>query len=120
MRIGDRDRKITIQLDKNHDVPDDSGSRTPNWIDYTTTPIWASVRPDSPPGSEKYADEQHTAKRYLVFNIRFLPGLAAHMRIVYEGQFYDIENFVELERRREVDITAYAMGPVSGNSPGER
>jgi SPP1 family predicted phage head-tail adaptor len=97
MRIGRRDRRITIQ--RFTETRNAFNEIEKAWADLHT--VWAHVRTQS--GKEALSAEQPTASSVVVFNIRH-KALTAKDRIVYNNQTYDIQSLNELGRRKELEI----------------
>lgn len=89
MRAGDFNRSITIQAKQA--AQDAAGQPVNTWVDVAT--VWANVK-----GETGMASIRKTLPRDGVamsldaysFRIRFMDGLAAGMRVLYQGTAFDI------------------------------
>ena len=97
------DRRIVIQLitDGVHPV---SGQPTKTPTTFAT--VWASVVPWQ--GREFTAAGQLSAEIDTRFHIRWISGLSATMRILYDGITFEIVRFEEVGRHDRLNI--YAKG----------
>ena len=103
MHAGKMDRRITIQRREETQAP--SGATAPNWINWAV--VWAQVIPVS--GREYIAARQLQAERTTRFLIRWRAGVVSTMRILYDGQAYEIRAIAEIGRRDGLDIRAEAI-----------
>lgn len=93
MRAGALDRPIRIETPV--ETQDEFGQPIVVW--QTLASVWANVR--SVDAIESYTASRElatTAKRFL---FRWVTGLTAKDRIVYEGRNYDIVSIAEREQR---------------------
>lgn len=101
LQIGKYDRRITIQaLTAGQGV---TGAPTETWTDYLT--VWANQYSS---GRELEAAKQINAEISTQFQIRYISGLSATMRIIYDGLQYDIDHIIEVGRRDRLNIFAKA------------
>lgn len=101
MRAGRLNRRIRIELKT--EKQDDYGQPIETWSEYAT--VWCSVEPES--GDEGVDANHRQAERVTKFRIRYLLGITALMRIVYNNEVYDISLVKNSnERNREMIITA--------------
>jgi len=101
LQIGKCDRRITIQ--RLTESQGEHGEPTEAYTDWTT--VWANKYES---GREFEAARQINPEIATMFQIRYLSGLSATMRISYDGKFYDIDHFVEVGRRDRLNIFAKA------------
>ena len=101
-RAGQFDRRITIE--QVIETRDAVGDPIPTWSVFTTR--WA--RKVDRKGSEQFKAERETAEREVVFEIRHLAGVNETMRILFDGDAYDIEEVLEVRRRQFQTIRAVA------------
>lgn len=81
------------------------GGEEKKWVRFAK--LWASVREVS--GNDAFISEQNQAFVRTVFRIHFRSGIKSAMRIVYEGNIYDMKGKPkELGRREGLEITAIA------------
>ena len=92
MNIGRLDRKIVIenQTFSNNSI----GEYTSSWSTFHTA--FSSVTKVS--GSESVQADQITATNKVRFKIRFFDGINEAMRVLYNGNYYDIVEVQELDR----------------------
>lgn len=101
MHFGKRDRQITIQFWTR--VQDEYGQMDETWSTVYSK-VWAALIADQ--GAERFVSSERQADRYVVFNIRWIPGLTAQHRILYEDRIYEVTEIVERGRRDALDIRA--------------
>ena len=94
--IGRLDRQITLQTFT--EARTTAGGVTPTWSNLTTDPtVWARL--DRTRGGEEFtAGHVEQAERTLTFIIRHRTDLNEEMRIVYDGDNWDIEMIEEIGR----------------------
>lgn len=112
MRIGRLDRRITIQ--RRELATDSFGADVGAWVDVVTT--WAGYEPIS--GAEQFAADQRYAAQLVRFTIRHRAGIEARMRVVYDGQVWDIQDVAERGRRSALLLTCRVVNPASGPPGG--
>lgn len=103
LSIGKLDRRITIQQ-LVQGVGVEYGEPTESWADWAT--VWANVYPAN--GREFQDAAQMTAEADTQFQIRWVEGLEATMRISYDGRLYDIYRIDEVGRYSRLNIWAKA------------
>jgi len=102
MRPGQRDKIITIQ--SRTETTDTYGGTVHTWADFGQ-PIWAAVLPLR--GRDLVAAQAAQNETTTRFNIRWIAGLNATMRIVYDSKYYDITALIDIgEKHVEYDIMA--------------
>lgn len=101
IKSGELDRLVTIQDDVG--VKDEYGQ---------TTTVWQDVHTDIPcgitfiKGHEQFESTQEVANLTTDFKIRFIEGITPRMRLVFEGEIYDIKRVIEITRRKGYVIQA--------------
>jgi SPP1 family predicted phage head-tail adaptor len=93
MRAGKLDRRITIQ--NKSEVIDVYGQRTLTWATFLT--VWAN--PYQKEGKEQDVDSNRSTKRMVHFKVRWNSTITDEMRIIWEGNYYKIEDIKELSRQ---------------------
>lgn len=104
---GALDRRISIQ--QATEVQDSVGQPIKTWADISGQPTWAEVIPVG--GSEIFQARQFGAETVKKFRIRYRTDITRKMRVVYDGDNYDITDAAEdrrFERRQYLLITATA------------
>ena len=99
---GRLDRRITIQ--SLTQTQGKYGELLDTWSDFAT--VWANKNEDG--GREFAAARQVNAEISTQFQIRYLEGLSAKMRILCDGRYYDIDRISEVGRRERLNIFAKA------------
>lgn len=92
MNVGRLDRYIVIQEFSN--VTNAIGEVTKSWSTFHE--CFAQLQGAG--GSEKEEASKNTATRMVKFKIRFFDGITEDMRILYNGNYYDIHEIQELGR----------------------
>lgn len=110
MQAGDLDRLITIQ--RKTEARDGSGQVLPVWESFAAN-IWAGI--EYVDGNESFSDPTRRDKQNVKFRIRFLSGVQARMRVLHNGQVFEIADVAELKRREGLLLTAYSIDPQSGS-----
>jgi len=105
MRSGSLDRRI--RLETRNTTADSFGEP----ID--TPAILATVAAQVLPlkASEVFADQQFSAGKALKFIIRHRTDVNETVRIIYEGDAFDIQSVSEIGRREGLEIIAAALVP---------
>lgn len=108
MRAGRMDRRITIQ--QSDSTRTALGDPNGSWT--TLASVWAEVVPTSGREYTNGAAEQRVASRVTRFRIRYLAAAAAdtQLRVLYNGQTYDIQHIAEIGRRQGLDLVGEAVG----------
>lgn len=104
VRTGELDRRITIEQPASGGQ-DAAGEPQISWTVFAT--VWAKREVVS--GAEQFGADQRYAQQATVFTVRHLPGLAPTMRVFCEGQYYEIEDVAEIDRRGFDRLTCYAF-----------
>jgi len=106
-RAGELDDRIVIQrntTDLQTGQDPDFGGEVETLETFAT--VWSDFNPIG--GSEFFAAQQRTAKRIGTFTIRPLAGLKESMRIVFDGDIWDIDRIDLIGRKSRVMIFAQA------------
>lgn len=103
MQAGRLDRRINIQV--NTPVPDALGEPVPSW---------ANLAADVPAEVKHIAGEEiisggRTGRRTASFKIRWRGDLTTDMRIVYDGQNYEVTDIKELGRHEGEEIIGLSI-----------
>ena len=106
MRGGAMDRRIVIEQVTT--VNNTFGEDVETWTTFAT--VWCHVKPIR--GQEVFQTDQTVAVQQTQFRIRYRTGIDEKMRIVYDGDTYDIISILELGRREGLDIMATVNNPV--------
>lgn len=101
-RAGQFDRRITIEQPT--ETRDLVGDPITAWSEFATR--WA--RKIDRRGTERFQAERETAEREVLFEIRYLAGVNETMRILFDGDTYDIEEVLEVRRRQFQTIRGVA------------
>lgn len=105
-QIGKLDRRITFQ-EKIVEENVSNEDAELGWQDIDTNPdVWANVEDRS--GTEEFKSDQLKDVLISQFIIRYRADLNAKMRISYNGRFWDIQNFLEISRKRFIKIVAHS------------
>lgn len=98
--IGALRKKITIQVVT--ETPDITGDPIKTWNTFAGD-RWAKVEPIG--GQEFFTAQQFLPKFDTKFVLRFVKGVKPKMRVVYNGDNYDIISVVNVEEaNRELDL----------------
>lgn len=101
MRAGKLRHRIIIQ--QKAPALDEYGGTVYEWSDYAT--VWAKKRPLR--GRELMAAQAAQSETTVMFYTRYLSGINSTMRIVHDGEYYDIASVIDVdERHRELEISA--------------
>ena len=93
MKGGRLDRRIIVQV-KAETVATNM-QRTLQWSTFLT--IWSN--PVQKDGVEKTDNENRSTKRMVNFRVRYNSTITNEMRIIWEGNYYKIEDIKELGRQ---------------------
>ena len=96
--IGKLDRRVTIE--QRTDTRDDFGEPIPAWSTLAT--VWAGKVSEE--GSERFEGEQRHATRRVVWRIRHRTDVTEAMRILFDGDHYDITAITEIGRKEGLQI----------------
>jgi SPP1 family predicted phage head-tail adaptor len=101
MRAGKLDRLITIERQNETVAP--SGAVSSTW-----TPIGQPVRAEivNQSATEFLAGHGEAERGTVIFRIRFLAGITTADRIIFNGMAHDLEEIVEIGRRRGLELRA--------------
>jgi SPP1 family predicted phage head-tail adaptor len=101
IRAGRLRHKILLQ--RKAMTTDDYGGPVETWTDFSTP--WASVEPLS--GRELANAQAVNAETTTKITMRYLAGVTAADRIIFEGRFYNIQSVIDEEmRHRQLVILA--------------
>ena len=103
MRAGDLDRRIVIEKRVITTSPFNEEIITFEPL----AEVWAHVLQQG--GREFLGAEAVTAERRVVFRIRWLAGVSALHRVVYEGRAHNITEVREIGRREGLELHSTAM-----------
>jgi len=71
------------------------GGETLVWSEFTT--VWAAVYPIK--GRELIAAQAAQSQLTTTFEIRYWKGVVADMRILYDGNYYEIESVIDPQEK---------------------
>ena len=108
MRAGTLDRQITIEALAT--VQDGFGDPVESWTALAT--VWAQMLPLR--GTERFQAQQFDAELTTRFRIRYRDDVSELMRIVFDGDSYEIEAVIEVGRREGLELRARAHVPATG------
>lgn len=108
LNLGKMDRQIQLQQHGPSRSP--LGDEIKTWT--TLASMWAEVIPVSGRQFMNATLEQPLSSKTTRFRIRYLAAARndTKLRIVYDGQTYDVKHIAELGRREGLEIVAEAMG----------
>lgn len=98
MRAGTLDRTITIQAFSS--TVDDYGTPVETWADFATVRA-ALIQASTEEYLRGYGE---TDTLVVIFRIRWLDGVTAQHRIVYEGRNLNIREVKEIGRRQGLEL----------------
>lgn len=102
MRAGELRRRVTIQ--QRVTTQDTFGGQSQTWTDFAAN-VPAAIDPLS--GRELMTAQATQSEVSHRITIRYLPGVTAAMRIVYQGRYFNISAVMNIEERnREMQILA--------------
>jgi len=93
MKGGILDRRIIIQ--SKSEVVATNGQRTLTWSTFLT--VWSN--PVEKDGLERTDDNNRTTNRMVNFRTRYNSTITNEMRILWDSQYYKIEDIKELGRQ---------------------
>lgn len=100
-RAGLHDREIVIQqVTLSDNTFTTKGEES--WSNFASA--WAFVTPME--ASERFTSQQKFSSRVSTFEIRYVSGVTAKMRISYESTYWRILGIKEIGRRRGLEILA--------------
>lgn len=91
LRAGELDRRVTLQ--QRSGSKDAFGQQLTTWSDMAT--VWANIRPTN--GREILTAGAIAAEVSHIVTIRYRPGIAPSMRLLYGSQVFNIVAVVEPE-----------------------
>lgn len=94
------DRQITIQ-EYTVTGTNDYGEEIKDWVDFAT--VWAEVKQQS---AREVWQAGKVSETEMMFRIRYRSGINTKMRIVYDGDNFDIGGVREIGRRDGLEIQA--------------
>lgn len=104
MQVGALDRRLTIQgFSVTRDPESNEEIRT--WSDLAT--VWANRRDVS--AREFFSSGSEHAEQQSVFTIRWRPGLTSTLRVIHDGQTFDVTGVSEMGRRQYLALQAKAV-----------
>ncbi len=91
---GDLDRRLIIQVKE--ETIATNGQRTLEWSTHTT--VWGGfVQKD---GTERETDKNRSTNRMITFRTRWNSTITNEMRILFESEYYKIEDIKEIKRHQ--------------------
>lgn len=102
IRIGGFDRPITIQ--DVAEVRDSYGGITETWTDSAYT--WGHIVQNW--GGERFNEEQRQGTNTIMFMIRWVAGLSAKHRLIYDDRIYNIMAVTEMGRHDVLQVICAA------------
>lgn len=105
MLAGSLDRRIVIQ--QRTDTRDAAGEPIPTWSVLDT--VWAALEPLQ--GQELIEAQETNAKRKARFRIRYRTDVTEKMRVVWDGETWDINAISEIGRRVGLELLVTAAVP---------
>ena len=107
MQVGAGEMSRSIDIQSPTYVEGDSGGQTETYM--TTYSVWAKKEDGSKSSAgsnEDYEDGQLLATHTSFFTIWYIADLSTEMRIVFDGDNYDILSFEELGHRAQQRVRA--------------
>lgn len=95
MRAGDLRRRITLQTRSS--TRDAAGEPAHTWTDTVTT--WADIQPLS--GRELELAQAISNEVSHQVTIRYRPGVTAAMRVVYQGNYFNILTVMDVDMQHK-------------------
>jgi len=93
MNSGRLDRRIVIQ--KKTETIATNGQRTLTWATFLT--VWSN--PVEKDGAEKTDDKNRSTRRMVTFRVRYNSTITNEMRILWDSEWYKIEDTKEIGRQ---------------------
>jgi len=91
---GELDRRLIIQVKS--EVIATNGQRTNTWSTHAT--VWGGfVQKD---GAERTTDNNRSTNRMITFRTRWNSTITNEMRILFESEYYKIEDIKEIKRHQ--------------------
>jgi len=94
MRASDLRHRITIQ--RRTTTQDDTGAPTQTWVDFATN-VPAAIRPLS--SRELMAAQAVQSETSHEITMRYLPGVVASMRAVFNGRYFNLARPLNVDER---------------------
>lgn len=110
LRAGELDRPLTLQaLQAGQDA---YGQPQETWV--TVGQLWGRLEVLG--GGEGFVAgaDRRASQQTVRFTVRYRPGVAARMRVMHDGQAYDIEAVHETERRAVLLLDCRVVDVVIG------
>lgn len=110
LKAGELNRRVTIQRlvittnETNEDVP--------GWIPVAT--VWAKFEPRTKGSGDEFAADQRSSRQIAFFTVRYRAGLDPTMRLVFDGEIYQIDAIGEPERRVFLELQTYVREVTTG------
>lgn len=98
MKGGRLDRRITIQVKS--EVVATNGQRTLTWSTHLT--VWSN--PVEKDGIERTDDNNRSTARMVNFRCRYNSTITNEMRVLWDSEYYKIEDIKELGRQDGIMI----------------
>jgi len=92
MRSEKLDRRLIIQ--EPAETRDDYGQEVLTWSTFAT--VWAGVKLNI--GKESFQTNEKVKERIVDFKVRYRTDITSNMRLLYNSNYYEIEDVVELGR----------------------
>lgn len=92
MRSEKLDRRLIIQ--EPAETRDDYGQEVLTWSTFAT--VWAGVKLNI--GKESFQTSERVKERVVDFKVRYRTDITSNMRLLYDSNYYEIEDVVELGR----------------------
>ena len=86
------DRRLIIQ--EPAETRDDYGQEVLTWSTFAT--VWAGVKLNI--GKESFQTSERVKERVVDFKVRYRTDITENMRLLYDSNYYEIEDVVELGR----------------------
>lgn len=100
MNPAEFNRRITIQHQNGY-TRDAEGNARPNWEDFLT--LWAGRAPLTTRWREFFGSSAENAEMVVAYKIRYRKGIRPNMRVIDDGQVYDIVAVLDdIDGRRRV------------------
>lgn len=107
LAAGSLNRRITIQ--QRQTGADDAGQPFMNWQDVVT--VWANIAGQTGMGTIKNSGDVTASIKGYSFRIRYLEGLNEGMRVLLDGQPFDVQAIrMDYAGREWTDIVCQAGG----------
>lgn len=104
MKIGAMDRRVDIQVFTTTRDPD-TNEQLQAWTTMAT--VWANRR-DTSAREFLSADSNHS-EQSVVFTIRWLPNITSLLRVIHDGQVFELTGVTEIGRRQFLGLQGRAV-----------